>query len=218
MIRTNSGRANSQSARGRYYTRYLAHYAKKNYMLLALGALFICGVAAGTMLMRAAGGDTVELISRIVNGYLEKRRDQTLLQNIVSTASSSLIFVATLFVCGFCAISQPVILLAPFLRGLGFGFSAASIYAEYGTRAMPFVALFVVPDMLISSLAILLCGRESLRLSGNFWNVLWKTGEGEGYPLRIYVGRYVAAGILCIFSAFLAAVLYFAFANYVVLG
>lgn len=218
MIRTNSQRANSQHARGRYYTRYLAHYAKRNFMLLVCAALFICGVAAGTMLLRTAGGETVELLLRVVNGYVEKRRDQTLLQNAVSTASSSLFFVGFLFVCGFCAISQPAVLLAPFMRGLGFGFSAASIYMGYGTRAMPFVALFIVPDMLISSIAILLCSRESLRLAGNFWNAMWKTGDGEGYPLRIYVGRYIAAGILCIFSAFLSAVLYFAFANYVVLG
>lgn len=187
-------------------------------MLLALGALFLIGVAAGTMLTRAAGGDTIEIISRVVNGYIENRRDRTVLLNLISTASSSLIFVGVLFVCGFCAISQPVILLAPFLRGLGFGFSAASIYMQYGTSALPFVGLFIVPDMLISSVAIMLCGRESLRLSGNFWNMMWKTGDGEDYPLRIYVGRYVAAGVLCVLSAFFAAVLYFAFANYVVLG
>lgn len=212
MIRTNS-----LPMRGKNYTRYLAHYAKKNHVLLILSALFLAGVMLGAFLIRSAGEDTLTMLLRVVNGFIEKRREQTLLQNLFSTTSSSLIFVAAMFVCGFCAVSQPVIILAPLFRGLGFGFSAASLYASHGAHAAGFIVLFIFPDMLISSLAILLCCRESLRLSGNFWGMMWGSNS-ELYPLRIYFGRYVAASILCVISAFLEAVLYFAFANYFVLG
>lgn len=211
-------RTNSQRAGGRYYTRYLAHYARKNHVLLILGALFLSGALLGTVLVGTAGGETIEMLLRVVNGFIENRRGQTLLQNIFSASASSLTFVAILFVCGFCAISQPVTLLLPFIRGLGFGFSAGSLYARYGSAATGFVSLFILPDMLISSVAILLCCKESLRLSGNFFRMAAGGARDEAYPIRIYVGRYIAAAILCVFSAFIESVLYFVFANYFFLG
>lgn len=211
MIRTNSQRAG-----GRYYTRYLAHYAKKNHTLLIFAALFLAGVGAGTLLISSAGSGTLDILMRMVGGFIEKRREGPVLYNLLSCASSSLTFIAALFICGFCAISQPVIVFIPFLRGLGFGFSAASLYAGHGASATGFVALFLLPNMLISSIAILLCAKESMRLSISFWQLMCRSKE-EMYPLRIYIGRYVAAAVLCIFSAFLESVLYFAFANLMVL-
>lgn len=211
-------RTNLQRSGGKYYTRYLAHYAKKNHVLLVLGAIFLSGAFLGTILVGTASGDMIEMLLRVVNGFIENRRGQTLLRNIVSTASSSLTFVTILFVCGFCAISQPLTLALPFIRGLGFGFSAGSLYARYGAAATGFVSLFILPDMLISSVAILLCCKESLRLSGGFLRVAAGGALDEAYPVRIYIGRYIAAAVLCVFSAFLESVLYFVFANYFFLG
>lgn len=214
MIRTNSQRAG-----GREYGCYLMRYAKKNNVLLVFAALFLFGVTAGTLLMRTAQTDTLDLLLRLVDGYITSRREQTVLQNFLTGFASSMAFVGVLFVCGFCAISQPVIALAPLFRGLGFGFSVAALYARYGARAALFVALFILPDMLASTIAILFCCRESLRLSGNFLSAAGKGPRGDAfYPLRVYLGRYAAASILCGLSAFFVAVLYFAFANYVVLG
>ncbi len=213
MIRTNSQRVG-----GRLYPRYLAHYAKKNHILILLGLFFLAGVTIGTLTLRSANNETIATLLRVVNGYVEKRREQTLLQNFITTAASSLTFVAIMFACGFCAISQPVIVLAPVFRGLGFGFSAASLYASYGANVTAFVAIFILPDMVISSIAILLCCRESLRLSSFFFKVLWGNRGDEPYPIRIYLGRYIAACVLCIFSAFFEATLYFAFAKFFVLG
>ena len=213
MLRTNPRRMS-----GRRYARYLAHYAKKNNVLIMLAVIFIAGVAAGTFMARAAGGETMSAVFRMVHGFMENRREMELLRGVVYTSASSLAFVAVLFVCGFCAVSQPVVIFIPFLRGLGFGVSSAALYMSYGMSAAGFLALLIVPDMLISSLAILLCCRESLRLSGNFWRMMRKKTTDETYPLKIYFGRYTAAAILCVISAFLEAALYFAFANHFVLG
>lgn len=213
MIRTNS-----QGREKQYYARYLAHYTKKNYALLALGLLFVCGVIMGTLLIRTAQTDTLELLLRVVNGYVEKRREQTLLQNFMTGAGSSLLFVLVLLGCGFCAVSQPIVVLVPLFRGLGYGFSVASLYANYGTRAIGFVALFVLPNMIFSTLAILVCCRESLRLSGSFFGALRQDGGNSAfYSLRIYLGRYTVAAGLCVLSALVEAGLYFAFAKFFVL-
>lgn len=202
--------------RRRYYSRYIAHYTKKNTGLLALGVLFLAGVLLGTLLLRTAGGETLRLLMEMVGAFVENRRDQSLFQNFVSGATSSLVFLAVLFVSGFCAVSQPLVVAAPLFRGLGVGFSMASLYAAHGVQAAGYIAVMMLPDTVLSMLAILLCCRESLRLSASFFAAM---GGGERrdrtiYPLRIYLARYLACGALCVFSAFLGAALNFAFANF----
>lgn len=215
MIRTNS-----HLQRGRkYYSRYIAHYTKRNYLLLVLGGLFITGVMLGTLMLRAAGAETTDLLLRMVNGFVESRREQSLLENFTSGLLSSMIFLGVLFVCGFCAISQPVVVALPLFRGLGVGFSVATLYATYGSQAIGFVSLLMLPGTVITTLAILVCCRESLRLSGSFFGSIGSGRQDrEFYSMRIYLARYMACGLLCIFSAFLEAVLYFGFANYFIFG
>ena len=211
MIRTNSTRN---------YPRQVAGYARRNTALAALALLFLLGVALGAMALRSAQGETAELLRRLTDGFLENRRGQGIGANFLAAAGSSMLFVGVLFICGFCAIAHPVELSAVFFRGLGFGVSAASLYAEFGARAAGYLALFVLPNMLLSSVAILFCCRESLRLSSRFFAAMFQGGEPDagGYPLRIYMGRYLAAALLCAISAAIEAVLYFGFAKYLVLG
>lgn len=211
MIRTNTERN---------YPRQMAGYAKKNTALLLLALLFLAGVTLGAVLLRHAGGETAALLERLTEDFLQNRRGQSLGANFLWAAGSSLMFVGVLFVCGFCAIAHPAEILAVFFRGLGFGASAASLYAGFGARAAGFLALFVLPNMLLSSVAILFCCRESLRLSSRFFAAMFPDGEAQTdkYPLRYYLGRYAAAMLLCLISALLEAVMYLGFAKYLVLG
>lgn len=213
-------RTGAQAGRRKYYSRYFSHYTKKYYSLLALGALFLAGVLLGALLLRTAGEDTIQLLLRMVNGFVENRRDQTLLQNFTSGAVASLLFLGVLFVCGFCAIAQPVIVLLPLFRGVGIGFSMATLYAAHGTGALGYVALLMLPGTVITTLAILVCCRESMRLSSSFFAVMGGGEHRDGplYSPRIYLARFFACGVLCMLSAFLEAVLYHGFANFFVLS
>jgi hypothetical protein len=200
----------------RKMARDIARYARKNTLLLALAGIFLLGVALGALAFRAAGGETAGSVARLLEIFKENRAEQGILANATAMLAASAAFLAFLLVCGFCAVSQPVTLAVPAFRGLGFGFSAASLYAAHGLSAMGYVALMILPDMLVSSFAILLCSREALRLSGSFWRMM--LGGKSTYPLKIYLGRFAACAVLCAISAVFAAVLNFAFANAVVLG
>lgn len=214
-----NGTNTRQTGRRKYYSRYIAHYTKKNYAILAMGTLFMAGVLLGTLIIRTASGDTLELLLRMVNGFVEKRREQDLFQNFMSGASSSLLFVGALFVCGFCAISQPLVVALPLFRGLGVGCSLATLYAAHGTQAIGFVGLLMVPGTVMTTMAILVCCRESLRLSSSFFASMGgDRGKVEFYSLRIYLARYMVCAGFCVLSAFLEGILYFAFAKYFVFG
>ena len=202
--------------RGKRYARDIARYAKRNTMLLILAGVFLLGVAIGALAFRAAEGETLTALSRMLEIFKQNRAEQGLFANAAAMAAASITFLVFLLVCGFCAVAQPVIVAAPAFRGLRFGFSAASLYALHGLSAVGYIAVFILPDMLISSIAIMLCSREALRLSNGFWRMMWG-GQG-GYSVKIYLGRFVASAVLCVISAVLAAILNFAFANAVVLG
>lgn len=200
--------------RRKYYSRYLAHYTKKHYGLLALGLLFLFGVGVGTLLLRTAGEETVNFLLQMVDIFLDNRQGQPLLENFLSGLMSSLLFLGVLFVCGFCAIAQPVIILLPLFRGLGVGLSIASIYASYGAQAIGYVALMLLPGTVLTTLAILLCSRESLRFSCSFWlGMQSKQHEDNQYPLRLYLARYLACTAFCCVVAFVEAVIQFGFSG-----
>jgi len=212
--------ANSAGGKRRYYARYLAHYTKKNNVLLVLGALFMAGVILGAMLLNGAGDETIGLLERVLGGFIARRQQGGLSENFFSAFGSSMLFVAVLFVIGFCAVAQPVIVAAPLIRGLGFGFTAAALYARYGTAAAGFVGVLILPGMLITTVAILLCCKQALRLSGAFFFAMRPRAAGADQPfsLRVYVLSFTLASGLCALSAFAEAVLYVVFANSFVLG
>ncbi|MCL2578816.1 MAG: hypothetical protein FWE32_02175 [Oscillospiraceae bacterium] len=208
------------AARRRYYARHIAHYTKKNNTLIGLGALFLIGMILGAVILRGAGEETVGLLERVVGGFITRRAQSGLSENFFSAFGSSMLFILVLFVSGFCAIAQPVILSIPLIRGLGFGFSAASLYLRYGASATGMVGVLMLPGMLLSTVAILLCCRQSLRLSGRFFAAIRPSPAGSEpvFSLRNYCFGYISAACLVALSAFAEAVLYLAFANSIVLG
>lgn len=194
-------------ARRRYYSRYLAHYTKKNYRVLLLGGIFVLGVVLGTLLVRSAGQETVELLLRLIGDFAQRRRDQGFTANLSAGCLGGLCFVAGLFVCGFCAVAQPAEILAPLVRGLGFGFSAASLYARFGPGAAGFIGVFLLPSMIITTIAMLFCCNEALRMSGSLWSLL-QGREAEPYVRRVYAARFIAAAALWFVGVLIESLLY----------
>jgi hypothetical protein len=197
----------------------MAYHTRRNYPLLALGALFLAGVLLGSLLVRTASEDTLAVLARLTGAFAEQRRDGALLQNFLSSLAAPMAYAGVLFLAGFSAISQPLAVLLPFFRGLGAGFSMASLYAGHGAEAVGFVAVLMLPGMLLSAAALLVCCRETLRLSGSFFRSMGADRPGqEFYPLRVYLARYFSAALVTAVAALLEALLYFMFAKSLVIG
>lgn len=205
-----------KSGKGRYFARYISHYTKKNYTLIGLGLFFLSGVLAGAIFMGSAAGETRDLLNRMVNGFVDSRQGQAFVEIFTSSAFSSLIFIGLLFICGFCAVFQPVEIVMPFFKGLGFGVMAASLYGGYGTGAAAYIGILMLPGLAISTVAMLFCCRESIKLSGSFFSRM-RGGDGNAYPLRLYTARFFIAALACLLSAFTEASLHAMFAKFIFL-
>ena len=207
----------AKNSRGKYYAKYISKYTQKNYALIILGSLFLSGVLTGTIIINSAGEQTADFLVDIVKTFVKAKESQSFSELFVSAAVSPLVFVLLLFVCGFCGVFQPIEAVLVFLRGVGFGAMASVLYSVYGTNAAAYIFVYILPGMLVSTLAILFCCREALRFSGKvFWGIIGK--ETEKYPLRIYMARFLMAGIVCVFSAFIDAVLFTMFEKFIILG
>ncbi|MDR2908423.1 MAG: hypothetical protein LBU86_00870 [Oscillospiraceae bacterium] len=204
---------------GKYYARYIRQYTKKNRTVIALGGIFIIGVIIGCLLLRNAGGDALSLVEKMLGNQAAARRGYSLYENFLSALSSSMIFAGALFVCGFCAIAQPVIAAAPLIRGLGFGFCVSSLYSRYGSSAIGFVGVLLLPGMLFSTMGVLIGCKEALRLSGGILRAILTGASSEGGgSVRAYCLGFVLAAGFCVAGAIIEAALYFWFANSFVLG
>lgn len=189
-------------------------YLRKHPLYCVLAIVFLIGMLLGVLLLRGADEPVRVLLRLLVGGYVEQRNQQDFAVMALYSLGTSAVFLAVLFFCGFCNISQPLILLLLLFRGIGYGFSLGGMYAEQGIRALQYVfVLFFIP-MLLGTLLLICAARNSLLLSIRLWRRATEPSqEDERYRMRRYCISYFLYFILLIFIALLDAMLATRFAT-----
>jgi Integral membrane protein DUF95. len=201
-----------KTAAARYAPNPLRYYGKRNRALLVLALLFLSGVLLGALLLRGTSGGLLALLSRMIGEQLELRAQRSMPQNFTASLASSGVFVGTLFLCGFCAVAHPAEGGMPLFQGMGVGMVSAYLYAQYQARAMGYIVVYLLPSTLLNAAAVMLCARESLRLSSFFWSCMHQRERGEQrYSVRLYLARYLAASVLCLAAALLESGAFYLF-------
>lgn len=179
-----------------------ARQTQQNLPLILLGALFLGGALCGSGLYRTMGEETANTLLYLLSGVGEGRSFSfgSVFRSVLLT---NLGLLAVLFLCGFCAISQPVILLLPFAKGLGFGLVAAANSALLS----PFSAFFwlkFLPGAFLSAALILVCARQSLELSCYVYQSVFSQKPPERHALpACYGGKYLGLLAACVGISFL---------------
>lgn len=203
-----------RTAKAGYYKRYMTYYLKDNYPLLFLGGIFILGVWLGCSFINSFDEETISVLISLLNGFILNRESQETTVTLMSSLAPSLIFAVILFFCGFCAISQPIIVLLPFFKGLGFGLSAGSMIISYGRNASFYIAVLLMPSAIISTVAIILCCREALKLSMGFFSLINPLSEGsKELSITAYCVKFIGFTGLLVLSAAVESGLYYVFGN-----
>ena len=148
-----------------YYSRYLTYSLRENAPGLLLGSLLVGGVLFGVLLMGKMGEDTVQNLTTMLNGSVEQKMNQNFQQVFWRTFLSNVGILLLLFFSGFCAIGQPIQWLVCFLKGLGYGLSACYLLSQYGTEALLYLLVVMLPVGLLSSLCILKGATGAFQLS-----------------------------------------------------
>lgn len=173
-----------------------AQHTRQNLPLLVLAGLFIAGAVSGSGLYRTIGEDTSNTLMFLLSGSVDAPFH--FFADWGAVLLSNLFVVAILFLCGFCAISQPVILLLPFVKGLGFGLVAAYNMALL-TPYSAFFWLRFLPGAFLATALILLCAKQSLALSVFvFRSVFIEQPKAQRVLPRAYAAQYVFLTVLCV--------------------
>lgn len=183
---------------------------QQNISLLLLGGLFILGAFCGSSLYRSISAETSHLLMLLLSGGTADGSFH-FWADFGAVLGTNLMVVALLFLCGFCAISQPVILLVPFVKGLGFGLVAA-----YNTVLFsPYSAFFwlkFLPGAFFATALILLCARQSLLLSVNVYQSVFTPPSKVRLQPTLYMAKYLCFCLLCVIFSLLDALFDLAYA------
>lgn len=198
-MRTGRSDRGMQTSRGRHAPARRASdmgpFLYRNRLLLLLFMLLLLGELIGSFMMRGTELSASGTLPFLTQGFLAARGEQSLLETFTSSLSSSALLMLPAFLLGFCAIAQPVIVFLPLFRGLGLGLSMAYLYAAYGWRGVFACLVLILPNAVLSSLAILMACREALRMSALFLSCAFGTGsppaDPEGEPVPYPAGGRV---------------------------
>jgi hypothetical protein len=112
---------------------------------------------------------------------------------------SSVLTLFVLMLCGFCAVSQPLILAALLLRGFSIGAGISVTYIEHSTKGIFLTAILIVPFALMSSAVLVLAARESLRSSCILAKFAFKNNSTQ-FDTKLYRTKFSVLFVLLLIS------------------
>lgn len=182
--------------------QFIAEKKPRSLLFSVLIALFFIGVAYGAVLVGGASQETADSLQRITDQFLLQKAGDSFLTAMFSALASGGIFVLLLFLCGFSAVGQPFSLFLVLFRGIGLGTAMGHFYLNLGLKGILMSLALIVPTGIISSYAILLAGRESVKLSNRFFKVM--TCDDFSMPggvLKTYSVKFFILVLLILLSA-----------------
>lgn len=152
--------------------------------------LMVIGVLIGTLAFSFIKTSTLSDLNLIENDYLSMRENGEYVKILYSSLLNSSTLLVVLFLLGFCAIAQPVSVLIPVYKGMGFGVTIAQIYSENGVNGFFSAFILILPCALISSYALFIAVRESIRMSNRFFSQAFLDRRCESDSINDYVKLY----------------------------
>lgn len=181
-------------------------YTEKFYALLLSVVLF--GVLMGSVFYGSMSHGIVQSLGNTQSGFVSLRQEMRFSQILLRTLSSSTLFLFVLFVSGLCAVGHIFIFTTLAVRGLGLGVVLSQMYSTCEIKGMFYCIALVLPNGLISALALVLAAREAICLSNQYaaFTLSDRQTDGLKETIKIYGVKFlvleavlaVSAGIDCL--------------------
>lgn len=195
---------------------FISFHLKKINFIKIIFILFLLGMIYGALLMGLSDEQTLNALSFLTEQFVNKRAEQSIIITFFSSFSSSILLLLALFLVGFCAIGQPFALFIPVFHGLGLGMSMAYMYATQGLQGVLFSILLILPQAAISTFAIILGTRESVRFSNMFFHYFMpdKYESPQTGALKLYLTKFAVLTGFIALSALVDSICTFLFAGF----
>lgn len=198
--------------RGFYST--ISEFILSNKRCFLLACMFLAGVFFGTSFFTASSGGTVDNIASLCSLYISTRLEKSFYEVFLSAFYPSFWIYAVLFFLGFCALAQPLIVLAPLFYGLGIGFIASYLYTSSNGMNLILAVFILMPASIVSGFTVIMASRSSLYLSSCFFAKIDSSNNRDMLPvLKRYFFQYTVYAVMCAVSALLNAGAFYAVFN-----
>jgi len=202
------------SPRIRYYRRYTLQYIKEHLPTLLLGGGYLFGIWTGSHLSSGIPQELSEKLLVMLDKFLLTRSGQPINNTLFSSFFSAFGLLLIIFLFGFCAVAGPVLCLFPFLKGLGFGLTAAAIIERYGGRGVAYCGLLMVPGAIISGLVFISFCKDALIMSKQLFDTIHGELPTDGVGVPRYILRFLVFVAATALGAALEGILFSIFSGF----
>ncbi len=174
-----------------------------NKLLIFLSIFLLVGIFFGAILLKYADSGVIKLINVLFLSDLKKRFSRTLLEVFVTSISSTFIFVILSFFIGLSTWGFVLAPLVPFARGICIGLTESYLYSAYGVNGIILHTIVFLPGIFVSSVAVLLMTRESMKISNHFSSMIFLKNRSESVhnSVKLYLVRTGCIAIIVIISS-----------------
>lgn len=188
-----------------YHTKNdnLKKFLHNNKLLIFLSIILLAGIFLGAVLIKLADKNILKLINILFLSDFKESLSKNLLDTFISSISSTFIFILISFFMGLSIWGFILAPIIPFIRGICIGLSECYFYSVYGIKGICFYTLVFLPGIFISSIAILLMTRESIKISNSFSSIIFCKNKLDNIykSTQLYLLRSGCISIIVIISS-----------------
>lgn len=185
-------------------TNYIEDKNKKTNILFKIALLMLFGVLLGVLAFCFFNKEVILNLANIEDDFLNIRLSENYLSILFSSLLNSSVIIVLLFLLGFYPFAQPLEIIIPIYKGLGYGVTVAQLYYTNGAKGILMSLILILPNALISSYAVFIGVRESLTLSNGLFShmFLYRKFDNIKETIKLYSVKFlVLEAIISLSSA-----------------
>ena len=172
----------------------------QNKSVLFLCFIFVLGVMLGSF-TACKSHDNAVFGAEFTESFFSDRHEQKIEKTFFSALTPNIIAWAAIFLCGFCAVSAPIILLILLIRAAGYGVLAGCLLLHCQQNALRYMLLILLPNTVISALTLIFCCREAVIMSRLCWESMTSAPRSDRSYMTVFCGKMLLYAILLIAGA-----------------
>lgn len=143
----------------------MVYYFKRYGVLIFLGLALVLGMIFGAVSAGQANEQMLKNLDFLFITNFKQRLEQSLFLTFAASLTSYFIFFLAQFLLGLAAWGTVLLPVTTFFKGFGTGLCAGYLCGAYGLEGVGFYLLLMLPGAFLSSVAMLLQGKEAFYFS-----------------------------------------------------
>ncbi len=196
-------------------TRKFVKILKQDYLTVIFAVIFLIGIIVGVI---AVGRNSVAgtVAQQQFSAYVESRKDAGVFRIFISAFFDVLPLGLITFLCGTSLVGIALCPLAVCYKGFSYGIISGYLYKIFLLKGIAFNALVLIPTTLVSSIALIICGK----LAFNFSLILARASIPKGQSVnlynsfQLYCKRFAVSLLLLALSSMIDAIMSVAFLHF----